>query len=256
MSKPFIQWMNHHRFVLSFLVILAAGGGCMEPYRSSEMVELKLLGVDDHTQARLNGAADLRPGDPAPVCNLHGEVLVLSLNYRIMRFADEHDELVEDIIAPISQLQGVTGVGYQSVRHLINTRNRDHAGDHLPATPLRQMLLDAATQAGADFLLVYMVRTDSDVTDITLTLGSMLTLGAAPTKVVTAEAELEAVLMDAQSGYVYALAQADGDAWGMTNLVNRTRAQYREDYEAQRVALRLLVERLEAAWPAMRAAYP
>ncbi|XAM01385.1 hypothetical protein OT109_08315 [Phycisphaeraceae bacterium D3-23] len=256
MSTPLIQWMDRHRFVLAFFALLAAGGGCMQPYRSSELVDLKRLGVDEYTQARLNGAAELRPGDPAPVCNLYGEVLVVSLDYRRRHTDDERDKKIEDIVAPIGELQGVTSVGYLPIHNLVEAQNRDYADDNRPAASLRESLMAEATRTGADFLLVYTVRTDSQVTDITLTLGSMLTLGTAPTKIVTGEAELEAVLMDAQTGYIYALAQADGDAWGATNRVNQTRAQYREDYEAQRVALRVLVERLEAAWPAMRAAYP
>jgi hypothetical protein len=257
MLQHMMHLMDQHRFLLAFLTILVAGGGCMRPYWPSEQVELRRLGVDEATSARLAGRADAPPGAPEPVCNLHGALLVVSLDHRNDGAARDHHDKVRAMLGPLAELHGVSAVGFASGHTLYQVAFTDQVGDpNAPVRPLGRALLDLAAREGADFLLVYTAATGAEVTDLTLTIGSTATLGTAPTKVVTGEAEVQAVLIDAVSGYVYALSDARGDAWGMTNYYNQVGAQYREDYEAQRVALRLLFDQLTAAWPDLRAAYP
>ena len=237
----------------------------MMSFQPQHPVALEQLGVDDHTRARAEGQADPRPTDPVPQSGLNGVLMVVAVAPYPTRYypAESNGEEVDTrnlfngaqvALTPAahraaSKLSGLTDVLIPSPIY--------EASDLSNRNPLTlETLLLTAQESGADLLLIYTSRTDADATDVTLSIGAILTLGFGPTVVVSGEAELQAVLMDSHTGYVYALAEAEGDSLGMSGAWGRESEKMDEAEDAIEEAVDELIDRLEAAWPTMRAAYP
>ncbi|MEM9415141.1 MAG: hypothetical protein AAGA29_06620 [Planctomycetota bacterium] len=277
MKRSVIETLNRYRFVIASLVILICGGGCMMSFQPQRPVALQQLGVDDHTRARVEGQADPRPTDPQPHTGLNGTLVIAEVvqyppNTQPYHYPPYIDASVGDsdpgkpetypffVLAPkittgmtelLSGLEGITGVIPLTASDFVG----GHA-NHIVHVTGRDALLQTARDAGGDLLLIYTASTDADATDVTLSIGAILTLGLGPTVVVSGEAELQAVLMDAHTGYVYALAEADGDSLGISNAWGRESGKMGEADDSVAEAVAELIGRLEAAWPAMRASYP
>lgn len=249
------------RRVLGFvLLVLICGSGCIMPRAWGPMNnDLAWVGLDEHTRARLEGSVDPRPNDPEPVSGLYGKLIIypftdgIPSNYSKpnARFHDQSEEAPLQF-AGITETKALTIHWEQEVPY---PRPEDYRA--ITATEYQQALLNILKQEQADLLLVYVV-TDQDRNefDATLSILPILTLGLAPTTFVSADMTLEAALIDAKTGYIYAVLGSEGDGLEITNFWNR----YDNESEAQSEALsegyQSLIEQLEEAWPMIQQAYP
>lgn len=244
---------------LTFLVVLLlCGGGCMYmPYIPAQQADLEAVGLDEHTRARLQGQADPRPGDPEPTAGFRGRLAVVPLN-TAWDGGFGHTADTEPGDRSISRLQQLAGIeqafharidltGYQEARRL---------GKEPPPIDLKKHLLETAQRTKADLLLVYTTGHNAKSLDLTLGVGQIFLLGFCPTVVFSAEAGTTAILMDAKTGYIYALTTGEGDdgaigvGWGQAEKKAETAS-----YAAQE-SFNEVVDRLEAAWPGLQGIYP
>lgn len=242
--------------VLGFmLLVMVCGGGCMTvPYSPGVKDDLRWAGVDDHARARLAGHADPRSDDPKPVAQMSGKLLVYhlasSLNQEIHYYGGRvYSPPKEKDINRLTSLDGITDTQV----FLIKWPDPNEK----PLAPIdpRQLLLEQARDAGGDLILLYTCDHDAKAADITLSLAQFLMLGFAPTVFVSADASLEAVLIDAHSGYIYALGEGEGSGFEITNEWGRQNGKRDGAAEAIENAFSQFTDHLQAAWPTIQEAY-
>lgn len=237
---------DNTRAVLWFvLVVMVCGGGCMTMQRGEPIYpqDLAIVGVNEHTRARLQGTTDPKPGDPEPVSNLSGRLIVYP------GFLNASAQQKHQSLQRLSLLDGITDARLMQINWAAETKDRQ--------TPIdfREVLLRHAKGAGGDLLLFSVYRDKTDSAYLTLTLAQWLTLGLAPTVLASADANIEAAIIDVHTGYIYALGEGEGDSMSLTNHWNRYPTRWKTANEAVDEALAEFVDHLEAAWPAMREAY-
>lgn len=268
MMKHVIEAMDRHRFVLAFLVLLVAGGGCMSaPFVPQSPTDLRQLGVGESTRARLAGMADPAPDGPEPTAGLSGKLMIAEISpypYDALwgRFYN-----LQDYPSYNPDTMFFAHYPHTPPRYLASLRALDGISDTTALAPTGPggddlgpltlvSLLQAARAADADLVLVYTASTDADAADVTLSVGTLLTLGLGPTILVSGEATLEAVLIDAHTGYVFAISEVSGSSRGLASDFGLQDGKRAEASEAVDAAVGLLIDQLTDAWPAMRAAYP
>lgn len=236
------DWQRLAGFVL---FVLACGGGCITPYRVGPIYpqDLAIVGVDDHNRARLQGLTDPRPGDPEPQAQLTGRLLVYPGTFGGSEKRDRQR------LERLSQLDSITDARVMHVDWNAVLEDRHEPIDFSEA------LLRSARAAEGDVLLFFVYHAPTDATYLTLTLAQWLTLGFAPTVLVSADADIEAAIIDVHTGYIYALGEGTGDNLSMTNHWGRYESEWETSRDAVGEALDAYVDRLEAAWPAMRETY-
>jgi len=99
----------------------------------------------------------------------------------------------------------------------------------------------------ADLLLLYSFETISDDTDHAL-LATLFTLGVAPNHSAHADAGGTAVLIDANTGYLYGFAEPEAAAAQLANAHTVDEAEDDTRNRAQRRAFAQLVDHFEKAW--------
>ena len=239
------------------LVVLVCGGGCIGPHWHVYQNNLEWVGLDEHTRARLDGLADPRPSDPEPTAGLSGKLLI----YDFVQHIPENDAVPESQTIPatpgeLNHLAGIDSVEAMTIRWDV-TYPRPEGFRPLTAVEYQRVILDSANEAGGDLLLVKVAKkVDRDDFDITFSIAQFLTLGLAPTTFVSSEIELEAVLIDVESGYIYAVLSGEGDGLEITNFWNRGENTTEAMQEAYAEASQMLINRLEEAWPTMKQIYP
>jgi len=120
--------------------------------------------------------------------------------------------------------------------------------------PLTDSLRRAANQAGADLLMIYTFETRTDGSE-GLPPFDLLTLGMLPDKVVTAETRCHAVLIDSQSGYIYAHARSDDESWQLANHWTDDDAARSALRRAEQRAFDSMLNEFSAMWNGLSAAY-
>jgi len=254
---------DNKRALLWFvLVVMICGGGCMSvPYHPAAKGDLNWVGLDEHTRARLDGLVDPRPSDPQPNANLSGKLLLFHdtgagrgpitayhERWPIEAYPDQKQ------LERLLRLDGITHVARLDPKW--PERKWDNSGEWVyPSFDSRQHLLDQARAADGDLILLYTASHDAGAVDLTLTLAQFLLLGFAPTVVASADAEIEAVLIDAHSGYIYALGTGDGADLEIANGWTRESSKRTAASEAIRSSFGDFVEQLEWAWPDLQSAY-
>lgn len=253
MNRETLRWP-----LVFVLVVLVCGGGCIGPaYWGPMQNDLVMVGLDDHTRARLDGQANPRPSDPEPETGLSGKLIV----YPFTGYVPTNDAVPDpqaygQTPGKIGQLAGIESVQGLNL-HWSTTYPQPEDRRPLSAKEYQRVLLDLAEEQGGDLLFVYVVKQmDGDEFDLTFSILPILTLGLAPTTFVSSEMELEAALIDVKTGYIYAVLSSKGDGLEITNFWNRGKNRHDARDEALSEATESLVEKLEAAWPMMQQAYP
>ena len=244
------------------LVVMVCGGGCMSmPYSPGVKDDLVWVGLDDHTRARLDGLADPRPSDPLPVSHLSGKLLVYQVNSRVNRNGElaYYGWPVEGYASPkdcarLRRLAGISEVATLTPNWPEPVRNPDGTKTYPQIDP-RRYLLEQARAQGGDLILLYTAGHDAHATDLTLGLAQILLLGFAPTVAVSADADLIALLIDAHSGYIYAIGQGKGGDLEVSNGWGRESSKREAASEAIQDALSDFVDQLEDAWPEIHGVY-
>lgn len=262
--------MNRHdtRWVLLFvLVVMVCGGGCMSSrFLPQQQIELAAIGVDDHTRARLDGRADATDNGPQPESALRGRLLIVhgaagdGWRYGFTNLLP--DRQTRD------DLNALNGIEYLRVKeisgHLATQEQRLREQARLsgvPYTPVEEpidlltTIKAMAAEEQADLILFVTSGTKASDFDAGLVVAQILTLGLAPTVVVTADATMAAVLLDAKTGYAYAITETAGDGFEMSSGWSRESNKRDQAEIAVTEAFAEVVDRLEAAWSQMQAAY-
>lgn len=249
------------RCVLGFvLLVLICGSGCIMPRAwGPAHNDLSWVGLDEHTRARLEGSVDPRLNDPEPVSGLYGKLLIYPFTHHLpSNYAKPQARTHPQSEDGPTQFTGITETRFLTIhweQDVPYPRPEDYRA--ITAAEYQQALFDVLKQEQADLLLVYVV-TDEEKNEIdaTLSILPVLTLGLAPTTFVCTDMTLEAALIDAKTGYIYAVLGSEGDGLEITNFWNR----YDNESEAQSEALnegyQSLIDQLEEAWPAIQQAYP
>lgn len=249
------------RRVLGFvLLVLICGSGCIYPRAwGPANNDLAWVGLDEHTRARLEGRVDPRPGDPEPASGLYGKLLIYPFTHHLpsnyakpeaRTFRESEDTPIQ--FAGITETQVLTMLWEQDVPY---PRPEDYRA--ITAAEYQQALFDILKQEQADLLLVYVVTDEQkNEVDATLSILPILTLGLAPTTFVSTDITMEAALIDAKTGYIYAVLGSKGDGLEITNFWNRYDNESEAQSEALREGYQKLIEQLEEAWPAIQQVYP
>lgn len=262
------ETLNRHRFFFMFLAVLVAGGGCMSaPFIPQSKVDLRQAGVGEATRSRLAGTADPAPDEPEPRAGISGKLMIAEISpqpyasswggyYNLQDDPSYNPNTMFFAHRPhtppryLARLKALDGISDITVLVPVGPDGKDIGPLSLAS------LLQAARAADADLVLVYTASTDADAADITLSIGTLLTLGLAPTILVSGQAALEGVLIDAHTGYVYALSEAAGASRGLASDFGLPDGKRAEASDAIEDAVGMLVEQLTAAWPDLQAAYP
>lgn len=117
-----------------------------------------------------------------------------------------------------------------------------------------ESLRAAARAQRADLLLVYTFATFAELND-KAELASLATLGLAPTTVAKGRTVVEAVLIDARTGYLYGLARAEDDAAQLANLYTADEAEEDARSRAERRAFERLLADFPNAWQRLVSEY-
>lgn len=251
--------------VLGFvLLVLVCGGGCMTvPYVPQEKFAIEQIGLDQPTKDRLEGLADPKPGDPEPTPGLRGRLMLFYVTSA--RSHDWHgrhawDGRVTDAgpsEQDLTRLEALRGIESVSTSAFIWPEPKWDEHDQLITTEVNvlQSMLADAEKTNADLLLVYTAEHSAKSIDLTLGLGQILLLGFCPTVIARGVSGIDAVLMDAKTGYIYAftMGKGGGGAVGIGWETQRTKADAATS--AMRDAMSEIVDNLEAAWPDLQAAY-
>lgn len=242
-----------------FVVLLVCGGGCMYmPYVPENQMDLKAIGLDEHTRARLQGQADPRPGDPEPATGFSGRLAVVPLHmhwdgfYGFTANTTPSDRSIE-------RLEQLTGID-QAFLAVIDFRDyheaRRHSEEPPPKIDFKERLLQTAKATNADLVLAYTTGHRAKSFDLTLGIGQIFLLGFCPTVVFSADADTSAVLMDAKTGYIYALTTGEGDD-GMVGIGwSQAKKKAKAASEAAEESFDEVVDRIEEAWPELQSIYP
>ncbi|MEM9348532.1 MAG: hypothetical protein AAGB26_18335 [Planctomycetota bacterium] len=256
MTRQTVRWP-----LIFALTVLVCGGGCMTlPFIGQRMEDMTYIGLDKHTHARLRGEVNPRPNDPGPVSHLSGRLLLYQL--LLPRQRSYYYELAswvtikESDLALLEELEGVDSVGYLGLHWEEPDQDQPYTGEPT-VTPaqFREAMLGAAQVRDGDLILVYTAHDKSDQFDPTLSLASILTLGFAPTKLVTVETNIEAALVDAHSGFIYAVSSGEGDGWRIASMWSRESKKYPAAADAGAEAFGNMANKLKDAWPTMRQVY-
>ncbi|MEM6506893.1 MAG: hypothetical protein AAF711_15760 [Planctomycetota bacterium] len=256
MSEQTLRWP-----LVFALIVLACGGGCMmAPFIGRGMEDMAYIGLDEHTRARLRGEMNPQPCDPEPVANLSGKLLLYQLKLPRQRsYYSERAPRLSIKDSDYTLLEALDGV--QSVEGLaLHWEEPDQEQPHVgepTVTPaqFKKTLLAAAQVRDGDLILVYTAHDRGDQFDPTLSLGSILTLGFAPTKLVTVDTTIEAVLVDGHSGFIYAVSSGKGDGWRIASMWSRESKKYPAAADAGTEAFGDMIKKLREAWPTMRQVY-
>jgi len=256
------------RWVLLFvLVIMVCGGGCMSArFLPQQQVELAAIGVDDHTRARLDGRADATDHGPKPGSAMRGRLLIVhgaaSNDWWPGLTNLSPDPQTRD---QLKSLNGIENIGVVEIAHHLSTqeqRRREQARlsgvEYKPSEEPIDLLATVkaiAAEDHADLVLFVTSGTKAGDFDAGLVVAQILTLGLAPTVVVTADATMSAVLLDAHTGYAYAITETQGDGFEMSSGWSRESNKRDQAAVAVAEAFGEVINRLEAAWPQMQAAY-
>ncbi|MEM1355409.1 MAG: hypothetical protein AAGH88_11050 [Planctomycetota bacterium] len=265
MSRKQLCW------TLGFVVVvMVCGGGCMSVhFLPQEQVELAAIGVDELTLARLNGEADPPEDGPQPH-RLEGRLVVVhawSLEQRD-RFGWWGMAQLNPSRRSIATLSALPGVEYawqveladyfadqeQDRREQARLAGLEYEPNQSPIN-LPETLRAIAHDQDADLVLFVTSGTSARDFDAGLVIAQVLTLGLAPTVVINADATMTAVLLDAETGYAYAITQTEGDGFEMSSGWTRESNKRDQARVAVAEAFDQVVDRLEAAWPQMQASY-
>lgn len=263
MTRETLRWPT-----VFVLIVLITGGGCLAvPFMGQQMEDMSYIGLDEHTHARLRGETNPRPSDPEPVASLSGKLLLYQLKlpreYPSLYGTQFSSLPIQD--SDTKQLEQLASI--ESVGHLaLHWEERDQDQDTTEPTEytneptvtpkqFKEALLAGAQVRQGDLILVYTAGDKSDDYDPTLSLVSILTLGFAPTKIVTVDTTVQAALIDARSGYIYAVCAGEGDGWRFSNHWKRAQNKYPAAEDASKEAFNEMVKKLKAAWPAMQQVY-
>lgn len=120
--------------------------------------------------------------------------------------------------------------------------------------PLMHSLRRGALNRGAGLLLLYTFDSKAETSDGIFPLD-IATLGLLPDVVASAETTCHAVLIDAQSGYIYAHAESGKDTWQLAS--QWTRDEAREDAlrRAECRAFERMMDAFEPMWNSLAATY-
>lgn len=248
------------RRILSFvLLVLICGSGCIMPRAWGPMNnDLAWVGLDEHTRARLEGSVDPKPNDPEPVSGLYGKLLIYPFTHHLpSNYAKPNARTYPQSEETPIQFAGITetqALTIQWEEDVPYPRPDDYRA--ITAAEYRKALFDIIQEEQADLLLVYVV-TDQEKkeVDATLSIAPILTLGLAPTTFVGTDMTLEAALIDAKTGYIYAVLGSEGDGLEITNFWNRYDNESEAQSEALQEGYQSLIDQLEEAWPAIQQAY-
>ena len=241
--------------LVALFLVLACAGGCL-PYVPEDKADLAVFGFDADTQARLEGLTNPRPGDPEPVSGLAGRLGVWRLDqlpgdrsvyYR--RGRPRRPELNDRQLERLNKLHGINTVSWLKIDWLSIPE------DQWQQVDIKQLVLEQANEEKLDLLLVYNHEHSAASFDLSLTLCQFLLLGFCPSVAVDGNASIDAVLIDARSGYAYAFTQGDGDSAALGSGWGRQQAKERAAERAVRESFSEVVDNLEDAWPDLRAAY-
>lgn len=245
------------------LIVLVCGGGCMTmPYMPAKQQDLAVVGLDAHTRDRLHGTADPRPGDPKPGTRLAGTLHVCALplvdDFRYGRPYGADTSPSAEAFERLAGLEGIDhalGLRIDLSEQLEQRREQVREGKQPDPIDVARLIFDAARQYDSDLLLVYTTGHEASQFDLTGNILQVLLLGFSPTVVANGDAQTQAVLIDAKTGYIYALTGGEGDGMAMGRGWNRAKTQRSAATRASKDAFDEVVDRLVAAWPALRAAY-
>lgn len=245
-------------YLAFFVVLLLCGGGCMYmPYVPAQQTDLKAVGLDEHTRARLLGQADPRPTDPEPKSGLGGRLAVVPLGMN-WHYGYGHNATIspsDRAYESLAQLNGIENA-YQAGLDLSEQEEAWRRGEELPEIDLAKKLLTDAQEHKADLLLIYTTGHNAKSFDLTLGIGQIFLLGYCPTVVFSAEATTTAILMDAKTGFIYATTEGRGDS-GAVGIGWSQEAKKAEvaSYAAEE-SFDQIVDQLEEAWPTLQSIYP
>lgn len=250
------QAMKH--YLTFFIVLLLCGGGCMYmPYIPAQQMDLKVVGLDEQTRARLMGQAEPRPNDPEPEAGLGGRLGIVPLGqtehliYGLTADISPTDEAYERL----SKLQGVTHA-YNAAIDRSDDAEAKQAGEARADIDFKKRLLDDAQTDQADVLLIYTTGHNAKAFDLTLGIGQIFLLGFCPTVVFNAEANTTAILMDAKTGYIYALTTGEGGDGAVGIGWGRAKKKAEAASNASAESFDDIINKLEAAWPTLQMIYP
>ena len=244
-------------YLTFFVVLLLCGGGCMYmPYVPAQQTDLALVGLDEHTRARLEGQANSRPDDPEPTPGLNGRLGIVALQVN-WQFGYGHTANIlpsERTNDRLMQLDGIEHV-YNAGIDLSEYYESLGRGEEPPKIDFKKMLLEDAQQQSSDLLLIYTTGHNAKSLDLTLGIGQIFLLGFCPTVVFSAEASTTAILMDAKTGFIYAATEGQGDdaaigiGWGQAGKKAKAATNAAEE------AFDQVVDQLEEAWPVLQGIY-
>lgn len=244
--------------MLFVLVVLVCGGGCMTmPYQQSDKLDLSWTGLDEQERQRLAGLADPAEDAPKPSAGMRGRLVVYAgVHKPYWHRLHLHNWPIAPSDDTIKRLESLDGIDSAGTLY-IDWPEPEYVDDKLvyPKIDMQATLLEQARKARADLVLVYTSSHDAKAFDPTLYLAQVLLLGFAPTVVCGADAELEAVLIDAHSGYIYALGAGEGTGYDLTIGWAQSPGKFNAAEGAVKDALDDYVKNLEQAWPMMREAH-
>lgn len=241
-----------------FIVVLLCGGGCMYmPYMPAKQSDLKVVGLDEHTRARLLGQANPRPTDPEPEGQFGGRLGVVpwGADWEGVYGFTADVSPSEDAYERLSKLDGIARV-YNAGLDLSDFHEARRRGEEPAPIDLKKRLLDDAHKHQTDLLLIYTTGHDAKAFDLTLGIGQIFLLGYCPTVVFTAEASTTAILMDGKTGYIYATTQGQGDSGAIGIGWSQAKKKAEVASDAAEESFDEVIDRLEEAWPMLQSVYP